>query len=72
MEKIINRLTNNKWVKSTAIRCARTFLSTILGVWTAGTLITQIDWKVTLLSALSSTVYILITCLITGLPEVDE
>lgn len=56
--------------KATGIRCIRTFLSTILGVWTAGTLITDIDWKATLLSAFSATVYILIVCIIGGLPEV--
>ena len=72
MEMIINRIKNSKWVKSTAVRCARTFLTTILGVWTAGNLITQIDWQTTLLSALSATVYIFITCLIAGLPEVED
>lgn len=72
MENIIERIKNSKFIKSTAIRCARTFLSTILGVWTAGTLITQIDWKVTLLSACSATAYIFLTCLIGGLPEVEE
>lgn len=55
--------------KATLIRCARTFLTTILGVWTAGTLITDIDWRATLLSAFSATVYILIVCIIGGLPE---
>lgn len=72
MEKIINRIKNSKWVKSTAIRCARTFLTTILGVWTVGTQITDIDWRVTLLSAVSTTFYIFLTCLVAGLPEVDE
>lgn len=72
MEKYIERIKNNEWVKSTAVRCARTFLSTILGVWTAGTVITEIDWKVTLLSATSATAYIFLTCLIGGLPEVKE
>ena len=72
MEKIIHRIANNKFLKSTAIRCFRTFLTTILGVWTAGTLITDIDWKTTLISALSATVYIFIVCLIGGLPEIDE
>lgn len=57
--------------RATAIRCARTFLTTILGVWTAGTLITDVDWKATLLSAFSTTVYIFITCLVGGLPEVE-
>lgn len=68
----MKNLKNNKWVRATAVRCARTFLTTILGVWTAGTLITQVDWKTTLVSATSATVYIFITCMIAGLPEVEE
>ena len=56
--------------KATGIRCLRTFLTTILGVWTAGTLITDIDWKATLLAAFSTTVYIFIVCIVGGLPEV--
>ena len=56
--------------KATGIRCLRTFLTTILGVWTADTLITDIDWKAMLLSAFSTTGYIFIVCVIGGLPEV--
>lgn len=58
--------------RATAIRCARTFLTTILGVWTVGTLVTDIDWRATLLSAVSATIYIFLTCLVAGLPEVDQ
>lgn len=58
--------------KATVIRLIRTFLTTILGVWTAGQLITDIDWGTTLLSAGSATVYIFILCLAQGLPEVKE
>ena len=61
---------NKTFWKATGVRLIRTFLTTILGVWTAGTLITDIDWKATLLSAFSATVYILIVCIIGGLPEV--
>lgn len=57
--------------KATAIRCARTFLTTIAGCWTAGTLITDLDWKSILLGAFSATVYIFILCLIAGIPEVQ-
>ena len=57
--------------KATTVRLIRTFLSTILGVWTAGTIITDIDWKTTLLAAFSATVYIFITCVVAGLPEVE-
>lgn len=63
-------MTKEFW-RATLIRCIRTFLTTILGVWTAGTLITEIDWQTTLISAVSTTVYIFIVCLVGGLPEVD-
>lgn len=63
---------NKAFWKATGVRLIRTFLTTILGVWTAGTLITDIDWKTTLLSAFSATVYILIVCVIGGLPEVND
>lgn len=59
------------FLKATLIRCARTFLTTILGVWTAGELITDVDWETTLMSAFSATIYILILCLVKGLPEVE-
>ncbi len=60
-----------KFWKALGIRCIRTFLTTILGVWTAGTLITDIDWKTTLLSAFSATVYIVLLSIVSGLPEVQ-
>lgn len=61
-----------KWLKATGIRCARTFFTTILGVFTADKLITDVDWKAALLAAVSATVYIFILCLIAGLPEVQD
>lgn len=63
---------NKKFWRAVGIRCLRTFLTTILGVWTAGTLITDVDWKYTLMSAVSTTIYIFITCVVAGLPEVDD
>lgn len=62
---------NMDFWKATAIRCARSFISVIMGVWTAGTLITEIDWKTTLLAAFSTTVYIFLACILAGLPEVN-
>ena len=43
----------------------------VLAVWTAGTLITEVDWKMLLLSAVSASIYSVLTSLLTGLPEVD-
>lgn len=57
--------------KAAAIRAFRTFLQVILAVWTAGQLITEVDWKFLLLSAFSSAVYSLLTSLLSGLPEVQ-
>jgi len=60
----------NFW-KATAIRAVRTFLQVVLAVWTAGTLITEVDWKMLLLSAVSASIYSVLTSLLTGLPEVE-
>ena len=57
--------------KSAAIRATRTFIQVILAVWTAGQLITDVNWKFVLLSAFSSAVYSLLTSILAGLPEVD-
>lgn len=58
------------WVAA-LIRAARTFLQVILAVWTAGQLITEVDWRFVLLSAFSSAVYSLLTSILAGLPEVS-
>lgn len=56
--------------KAAGIRAFRTFLQVILAVWTAGQLITEVDWKFLLLSAFSSAVYSFLTSIVAGLPEV--
>lgn len=61
---------NKDFWKAALIRAARTFLQVVLAVWTAGQLITEVDWKFLLLSAFSSAVYSLLTSILAGLPEV--
>lgn len=56
--------------KAAGIRALRTFIQVILAVWTAGQLITEVDWKFLLMSAFSSAVYSLLTSILAGLPEV--
>ena len=63
-------MTKEFW-KATGIRCLRSFLSVILGARTGNVLITEIDWKVTLIAAISATFWIFIACIIAGLPEVE-
>ena len=62
---------DRKFWEATAIRAIRTFLQVVLAVWTAGTLITEVDWKMLLLSAVSASIYSVLTSILTGLPEVD-
>ena len=62
---------NKEFWKAAGIRACRTFLQVILAVWTAGQLITEVDWKFLLLSAFSSAVYSLLTSVLAGLPEVS-
>ena len=61
---------NYEFWKAALIRAVRTFLQVILAVWTAGQLITEVDWKFLLLSAFSSAVYSLLTSVLAGLSEV--
>ncbi len=61
---------NKEFWRAAGIRAIRTFLQVILAVWTAGQLITEVDWKFLLLSAFSSAVYSLLTSILAGLPEV--
>lgn len=58
------------WIAA-GVRAFRTFLQVILAVWTAGQLITEVDWRFVLLSAFSSAVYSLLTSILAGLPEVS-
>lgn len=61
---------NIEFWKAAGIRAFRTFLQVILAVWTAGQLITEVDWRFLLMSAFSSAVYSLLTSILAGLPEV--
>ena len=64
-------MNNAEFWKAALIRAFRTFLQVILAVWTAGQLITEVDWKFLLLSAFSSAVYSMLTSILAGLPEVQ-
>ena len=68
----MNTIWTKEFWKATLVRLIRTFLTTILGVWTAGQIITDVDWKQALLAAASATIYVLILCMIQGLPEVKS
>ena len=68
----MGKLTSRKFWIAAYARALRTFLQTVLAIWTGGTLITEVDWKFVGLSAISAAAFSLITSIITGLPEVDE
>lgn len=57
--------------KATGIRCLRSFISVVMGAQSVNLLLTEIDWKATLLAAISTTFWIFLACIYAGLPEVD-
>lgn len=64
-------MADREFWKSACIRALRTFLQVILATWTAGSLITEVDWSFVLLSAGSAAIYSFITSVFMGLPEAD-
>lgn len=60
---------NKDFWKAAGIRAIRTMIQTILAVWTAGTVITDVDWKTTILATISAGIYSLLTSILAGLPE---
>ena len=60
---------NKDFWKAAGIRAIRTMIQTILAVWTAGTVITEVDWKTTILATVSAGIYSLLTSILAGLPE---
>ena len=62
-------MTKDFW-KAAGIRSLRTFIQVILATWTVGQLITEVEWKFVLLSAVSAAVYSILTSILAGLPEV--
>lgn len=62
-------MNNKNFWKSACNRALRTFLQSILAVWTAGTLITAVDWELVLVTAASASIYSLLTSILAGIPE---
>lgn len=59
-----------EFARAAGIRAAKTFIQVILSLWLPGTLITEVDWKFVLVTAVSAAVLSLLTSILTGLPEV--
>ncbi len=70
MENRKEQTMSREFWKALGLRAFRTFLQVILATWTAGQLITELNWKVILMSAFSAAVYSALTSIATGLPEV--
>lgn len=60
-----------EWLKKTAVRCVRTFASTMVALLpTTAATFGSVDWKLTFSSAALATVIIFFTC-VAGIPEVE-
>lgn len=59
------------WLKCAGIRAIKTFCQTALALIPVDVMITQIDWKVVILTSLNAALISLLTS-IAGLPEVEN
>ena len=59
------------WLKCAGIRALKTFCQCCIAMIPVDVMITQIDWKVVLLTALNATLLSFLTS-VAGLPEVEE
>ena len=60
-----------KWLKCAAIRAIKTVAQTAVGVIGAATMVSAVDWKLVVSSAVLSGIVSLLTS-VAGLPEVEK
>lgn len=70
MNTVKNSLTSKKWRAAAGSRAIRTMAQTAIGVIGSSILISSVDWKITLSSAIIAGLVSILTS-IGGLPEVD-
>lgn len=58
------------WLKCACIRAIKTFCQCCLALIPVDAMITQVDWKIVLLTSLNATLLSLLTS-VAGLPEVE-
>ena len=59
------------WLKCAGIRALKTFCQCCLAMIPVDVMITQVDWKIVLLTSLNATLLSVLTS-VAGLPEVDD
>lgn len=60
-----------KWMKAAAVRAVRTMAQAAIGAIGAGTMISSVDWKVVVSTAVVAGVVSVLTS-VAGLPEVES
>ncbi len=72
MKNSFLKVDTRRWLKATAVRCIRTFASTVVATLPATyASLGSVNWMLTFSTAALSTVVIFFTCL-AGIPEVQE
>lgn len=59
-----------RWIKAAGIRAAKTMAQTAAGLITTGAVMSAIDWRVVISTAVVAGIYSLLTS-VSGLPELD-
>lgn len=68
----MEKLKNKKFWEKIVARAIRTMIQVVLTFWTATTLVTSVNWKMVLVSAVSAGGYSILTSLLAGIPESKE
>lgn len=61
-----------KFIRCVLIRATKTFCQSLIAVIGVDMVVTEIDWKYSILTALTAFILSIITSIATGLPEVDQ
>lgn len=69
MNKIVNNVTNNIWLRAAGVRAVKTMSQTAIAAIGSSAVISAIDWRMVLSMALLSGILSVLTSL-AGLPEV--
>lgn len=62
----------NELIKATLIRTARQFCFTAVGCIGSAVVLSDVDWKYVLSASVLSCIVTALTCIATGLPEVES
>ena len=71
MNKILNRIASNRWIKCASVRAVKTMAQTAVAMIGTSAFISDVDWIMILSSSVLAGIVSILTS-IGGIPEVEE